>query len=109
MNSYALQNETSDEKRFAKKISSNLNQVRNAAGDGLFTARVPEEQNWYIAHRLLMPCFSAANLYGMTEDMMDIISQLTLKWERCGSCVAVFVFPNGADVFPNQIRVEGCH
>lgn len=90
MNSYALQNETSDEKRFAKKISANLNQVRNAAGDGLFTARVPEEQNWYIAHRLLMPCFSAANVYGMTDDMMDIISQLTLKWERCGLCVAVF-------------------
>ncbi|KAL1937786.1 hypothetical protein VTO73DRAFT_12805 [Trametes versicolor] len=85
VNSYALQNETSDEKRFAKKISANLNQVRNAAGDGLFTARVPEEQNWYIAHRLLMPCFSAANVYGMTDDMMDIISQLTLKWERFGS------------------------
>ncbi|KAI0629781.1 fatty acid hydroxylase [Trametes polyzona] len=84
VNSYALQNEVSDEKRFAKKISSNLNQVRNASGDGLFTAHVPQEPNWAIAHRLLMPCFSAANVYGMTDDMMDIISQLVLKWERFG-------------------------
>ncbi|KAH9850173.1 bifunctional P-450/NADPH-P450 reductase [Lenzites betulinus] len=84
-NSYALQNELSDEKRFSKKISSNLNEVRNAAGDGLFTAHVPREQNWYIAHRLLMPCFNAANVYGMTDDMMDIISQLVLKWDRFGS------------------------
>ncbi|KAI0823976.1 bifunctional P-450/NADPH-P450 reductase [Trametes gibbosa] len=84
-NSYALQNELSDEKRFAKKISAGLNEVRRAAGDGLFTAHVPQEQNWYIAHRLLMPCFNAANVYGMTDDMMDIISQLVLKWDRFGS------------------------
>ncbi|KAI0763546.1 bifunctional P-450/NADPH-P450 reductase [Trametes elegans] len=74
VNSYELQAELSDEKRFAKKISSNLNQ-----------AHVPEEKNWYIAHRLLMPCFSAANVYNMTDDMMDIISQLVLKWERFGA------------------------
>ncbi|KAJ2999753.1 hypothetical protein NUW54_g6889 [Trametes sanguinea] len=83
-NSYALQNELSDEKRFLKKVSGGLNEVRNAAGDGLFTAHVPEEKNWYIAHRLLMPCFSASSVYGMTDDMMDIISQLILKWERFG-------------------------
>ncbi|CDO72208.1 hypothetical protein BN946_scf184970.g60 [Trametes cinnabarina] len=83
-NSYALQNELSDEKRFLKKVSGGLNEVRNAAGDGLFTARVPEEKNWYIAHHLLMPCFSASSVYGMTNDMMDIISQLVLKWERFG-------------------------
>ncbi|KAI0642932.1 bifunctional P-450/NADPH-P450 reductase [Trametes meyenii] len=84
-NSYALQNELSDEKRFLKKIGKNLDEVRNASGDGLFTAKVPGEQNWYLAHRLLMPCFSAANVYGMTDDMMDIISQLVLKWERFGA------------------------
>ncbi|KAI0655429.1 bifunctional P-450/NADPH-P450 reductase [Cubamyces menziesii] len=83
INSYELQNELSDEKRFFKKIDFNLNEVRNAAGDGLFTAR-PDEPNWHIAHRLLMPCFSAANVYNMTDGMMDIISQLILKWERFG-------------------------
>ena len=29
----------SDEKRFRKIISANLNEVRNAIGDGLFTVR----------------------------------------------------------------------
>ncbi|KAI0329045.1 bifunctional P-450/NADPH-P450 reductase [Cubamyces sp. BRFM 1775] len=83
INSYELQNELSNEKRFFKKIDVNLNQVRNATGDGLFTAR-PDEQNWHLAHRLLMPCFSAANVYNMTDGMMDIISQLVLKWDRFG-------------------------
>ncbi|KAH9891895.1 bifunctional P-450/NADPH-P450 reductase [Cubamyces lactineus] len=83
INSYELQNEVSDEKRFLKKIDFNLNEVRNATGDGLFTAR-SDEPNWHIAHRLLMPCFSATNVYNMTDGMMDIISQLVLKWERFG-------------------------
>ncbi|KAI0365331.1 fatty acid hydroxylase [Pilatotrama ljubarskyi] len=84
-NSYELQNELSDEKRFRKKVAGNLGMVRNATGDGLFTARVPEDKNWYIAHRLLMPSFNAASVYGMTDDMMDVISQLVLKWERFGA------------------------
>lgn len=29
-----------------------------------------------------MPCFGTANVYNMYDDMMDIISQLVLKWER---------------------------
>lgn len=37
ISSYNLVNEVSDEKRFRKKISAGLKQVRNAAGDGLFT------------------------------------------------------------------------
>ena len=37
VNSQALMAEVSDEKRFAKKIAANSNQLRNAAGDGLFT------------------------------------------------------------------------
>ncbi len=70
VSSYELVNEVSDEKRFNKKITAGLNQVRNAAGEGLFTvsyyvhlfndcsadclpsqARVPgpEDQHWYIA------------------------------------------------------------
>ena len=32
--------------------------------------------------RLLMPCFGTASVYGMFDGMMDIISQLVLKWER---------------------------
>ena len=29
-----------------------------------------------------MPCFGAANVHNMFDDMMDIVNQLILKWER---------------------------
>lgn len=36
----------------------------------------------FILDRILMPAFSALNVHDMFDDMMDIISQLVLKWER---------------------------
>lgn len=50
----ALLNEICDEKRFTKIVAGGLEQVRNGVGDGLFTARHGEE-NWEVAHRVLMP------------------------------------------------------
>ncbi len=47
-------NEVSDEKRFSKKVSGPLEQIRNGVKDGLFTAHAGEH-NWEIAHRVLMP------------------------------------------------------
>ncbi|THH18035.1 hypothetical protein EW146_g2890 [Bondarzewia mesenterica] len=88
--SYRLVNEVSDEKRFHKTISSALREVRNLVGDGLFTLidkAFPGEPNWAIARapdRLLMPAFGAASIRGMFDDMVDIASQLLLKWERFG-------------------------
>ncbi|KAI0085847.1 cytochrome P450 [Irpex rosettiformis] len=79
-----LLHEVSDEKRFRKTISTTAWEVRNATGDGLFTADVPREQNWFIAHRILMPAFSALNVRGMFDDMLDVTLQLTTKWERFG-------------------------
>ncbi|KAI0071730.1 bifunctional P-450/NADPH-P450 reductase [Panus rudis PR-1116 ss-1] len=84
VNSYELLKEVSDDKRFPKIINASLNELRNAAKDGLFTARVPEEINWFIAHRILMPAFSTSSVLGMFDDMYDIVSQLVLKWERFG-------------------------
>ncbi|OBZ65058.1 hypothetical protein A0H81_14948 [Grifola frondosa] len=84
INSQRLNNEISDEKRFFKTVVAGQKEVRRAVGDGLFTANVPEEQNWYTAHRLLSPVFSTATVHGMFDDMMDIVSQLCLKWERFG-------------------------
>ena len=74
MSSYELQNELSDEKRFVKTINPSLEEVRNAAGDGLFTVRLryqclerlsmlimssrqayPHEQNWAIARMDFLP------------------------------------------------------
>ncbi|KAF7316595.1 Fatty acid hydroxylase [Mycena chlorophos] len=84
VSSYELCNEVSDEKRFQKRVGGSLGEVRNLVADGLFTAQ-PEEPNWGIAHRLLMPAFGTLAVKGMMEEMRDIASQLVLKWERFGS------------------------
>ena len=39
VNSHALVNEVSDDKRFPKMVSAGLRELRNGAGDGLFTVR----------------------------------------------------------------------
>ncbi|KAI0694744.1 fatty acid hydroxylase [Earliella scabrosa] len=83
INSYALQNEVSDEKRFRKKVAGSLLEIHNAApGDGLFTLHTIADETF--TDRLLMPCFGAANIHNMFDGMVDIVSQLVLKWERFG-------------------------
>ncbi|KAK7685349.1 hypothetical protein QCA50_011713 [Cerrena zonata] len=76
-------NELSNEKRFLKAIGGGLREVRNGVGDGLFTA-FPHEENWAIAHRILMPAFSTLAVRDMFDDMGDIVSQCVMKWERFG-------------------------
>ncbi|KAI0676431.1 fatty acid hydroxylase [Trametes maxima] len=83
VSSYELQNELSNDKRFQKAVVGALEEVRNGMGDGLFTA-YPGEENWGIAHRLLMPAFSTAKVRDMFDDMVDIASQMLTKWERFG-------------------------
>ncbi|KAJ4298046.1 hypothetical protein N0V90_005945 [Kalmusia sp. IMI 367209] len=80
----ALVNETCNEKRFKKSINAALSEIREGVHDGLFTARMGEE-NWGIAHRILMPAFGPLSIQRMFNDMYDIASQLTLKWARQGS------------------------
>ena len=48
VNSVALVRQLSDDSRFKKSVSRGLREVRNLAGDGLFTADI-EEPNWGIA------------------------------------------------------------
>lgn len=83
VSSAKLMSDVSDDKKFYKNMSGPLMQVRNAVGDGLFTA-YGEEPNWGIAHRLLMPAFGTASIRDMFPDMLDLASQLVLKWERFG-------------------------
>ncbi|KAK0195936.1 fatty acid hydroxylase [Armillaria mellea] len=83
VNSHALANEISDDKRFKKSSSPALYEVRNLVGDGLFTA-FGDESNWGVAHRILMPAFGTMSVRGMLDDMKDICGQLLLKWERFG-------------------------
>jgi cytochrome P450/NADPH-cytochrome P450 reductase len=82
--SQALANELCDEERFSKVVSAALWQVRNGTRDGLFTALGPEEKNWGIAHRVLLPALGPLSIRNMFDEMHDIASQLVLKWARQG-------------------------
>jgi cytochrome P450/NADPH-cytochrome P450 reductase len=59
-------NEVCDEERFVKDLGGPLTEIRNGVNDGLFTAQYGEE-NWEIAHRILMPAFGPLS----TRDMFD--------------------------------------
>ncbi|KAK0486339.1 fatty acid hydroxylase [Armillaria novae-zelandiae] len=78
INSHALANEVSDDKRFVKSFTPAMHEVRNLIGDGLFTA-LGDVPSWGIAHRILMPAFGTISVRGMLDDMKDICGQLLLK------------------------------
>ncbi|KAJ4296385.1 hypothetical protein N0V90_006430 [Kalmusia sp. IMI 367209] len=82
--SQALMNEISNEERFSKTIAASLRQVRNGTHDGLFTATGPDEKNWSIAHRVLLPALGPLAIRNMFDEMHDIASQLVMKWARQG-------------------------
>ena len=85
-----LTDELCDETRFDKKVHAGLWEVRDFAGDGLFTAKT-REQNWGVAHRILMPAFGPGALRDMWDAMLDISEQLLLKWERQGDARSIDV------------------
>ncbi|CAE7012814.1 hypothetical protein HRS9139_02143 [Pyrenophora teres f. teres] len=80
----ALMDEVCDEERFRKNVVGALVEVRNGVHDGLFTAHA-EEENWGIAHRVLLPALGPLAIRGMFDDMHDISSQLVMKWARYGA------------------------
>ena len=53
INSATLLEEVSDDKKFYKTVTSGTYEVRNAVGDGLFTAQ-RDEPNWAIARMSLL-------------------------------------------------------
>ncbi|KAJ9425993.1 cytochrome P450 [Fusarium oxysporum] len=88
----ALVNETCNEKRFKKCVNSALTvRQRNSRWSSrrafyrkfVRQARLGEE-NWGIAHRVLMPAFGPLSIQRMFDEMHDIASQLALKWARYG-------------------------
>ena len=93
LSSQELVNEVCDESRFGKVLGVALRQVRQFAGDGLFTAET-QEPNWQKAHRILMPAFGPAALKRMFNGMDDIVEQLLLKWERLGPTARIDVPDN---------------
>ena len=78
---YPYVNEVCDDDRFDKALGLGLVALREAVGDGLFTAYT-EEPNWGIAHRILLPAFGHAAMERYHPAMLDLASQLMLKWGR---------------------------
>ncbi|EAW09509.1 bifunctional cytochrome P450/NADPH--P450 reductase [Aspergillus clavatus NRRL 1] len=91
LNTHELVNEACDEERFSKVVTAGLNEIRNGIHDGLFTAHFPGEENWAIAHRVLVPAFGPLSIRGMYDDMYDIATQLVMKWARQGPHVPIMV------------------
>lgn len=78
-NSAALVEELSDETRFKKKAVSAVVKLQEVAHDGLFTANGHEE-NWAVAHRILMPVFGPLKIRALFNEMKDVNMQMCLKW-----------------------------
>ncbi|PVH99192.1 putative cytochrome P450 oxidoreductase OrdA-like protein [Periconia macrospinosa] len=96
--SVALLNDVCDESRFVKNPNTGgLYQVRNGTGDGLFTA-LDGEENWALAHRILMPVLGPMAIGDMFDDMYEVACQLVLKWARYDS-------PEGFDVSEEFTRL----
>ena len=67
ISTHQLVDEVFDEERFSKMVAGSLNEIRNGVHDGLFTAHYPGEENWAMAHRVLVPAFGPLSI----RDMFD--------------------------------------
>ncbi|KAL3296169.1 putative bifunctional P-450:NADPH-P450 reductase [Colletotrichum asianum] len=90
ISSRELVEEVSDETRFCKLVTSGIETMRAAAGDGLFTAQ-HNNHTWGVAHRILMPVFGPLKIRSMFDEMNDLSEQLCLKWARLGPSVPIEV------------------
>ena len=76
-----LVEELCDEQRFDKAVRGALRRVRAIGGDGLFTGDT-QEPNWSKAHNILLPTFSRQAMNNYLPMMLDVATQLVMKWER---------------------------
>ncbi|KAL2843139.1 cytochrome P450 [Aspergillus pseudoustus] len=106
INSVALTNELCDESRFSKMIGPSLEELRSAAGSGLFTA-YNEEPAWEAGHRLLAPVFGPTKIRNMFDHMYEVVEQLSLKWERYGSTYPIEVADDFSRVTLDTIALCG--
>lgn len=70
-----------DEERFAKHIGPALENVREFAADGLFTA-YNDEPNWAKAHDILMPAFALGSMRTYHPVMLKVARRLLASWDR---------------------------
>ncbi|MGW4757103.1 cytochrome P450 [Streptomyces chartreusis] len=73
--------ELADERRFAKHIGPGLENVREFAADGLFTA-YNDEPNWAKAHDILMPAFALGSMRTYHPVMLNVARRLIDSWDR---------------------------
>ena len=80
--SFELVDPLCDESQFDKNVGGGLRALASGpAGRGLFTSET-QDPNWRKAHNVLLPAFSMDAMRGYFPRMLDIASQLMLKWER---------------------------
>lgn len=72
--------ELSDESRFEKFVGPALWNLRDIAGDGLFTA-LNDEPNWRKAHDLLHPAFTQPAMRSYHATMLEVAAELTAYWD----------------------------
>ncbi len=78
-----LVTELADESRFAKAVGPALENVREFAADGLFTA-YNDEPNWAKAHDILMPAFALGSMRTYHPVMLDVARRLIGSWDAAG-------------------------
>ena len=91
-----LINEACDQDRFRKDISRAQMEVRALTGDGLFTGAhedghlLKREENWWKAHRLLIPAFGPLGAYDSTIGLL-MIANLTQVFGKCSMICSMFL------------------
>jgi cytochrome P450/NADPH-cytochrome P450 reductase len=70
-------------KEFVKHIMGAVGALAQVLPDGLFTAPTAK-RSWGQARRTLQPTFAPVRIRSMFPEMLDITSQLVLKWARHG-------------------------
>lgn len=83
LGSQELVNEVCSRKEFAKHIMGSIGALAKVTPYGLFTADTAQE-SWGQARRTMNPVFTPASIRNMFDEMLDITSQLVLKWARHG-------------------------
>lgn len=83
-----LARELCDESRFEKKLAPGVKALREAAGDGLFTA-YSHEPNWQLAHDLLKPAFTKPAMQRYHGTMNAVASELISVWDKASGPVDV--------------------
>ncbi|MFI5520215.1 cytochrome P450 [Streptomyces platensis] len=76
-----LVTEVADASRFSKGVSVVLENVREFAGDGLFTA-YNDEPNWAKAHEVLMPAFALGSMRTYHPAMLKVARRVMAAWDR---------------------------